>query len=782
MKQTISSTSNLAVASLRRERLKVSVHNRIISWADHKKIIPCTIVLLCCIISMGQGFAQKKQIDYVNPFIGTSNFGTCNPGALVPHGLMSVTPFNVMGSDLNQWDKDKRWWSTPYSADNVYLTGFSHVNLSGVGCPDLGSLLLMATSGNLCADYMSYGTQTVADSASPGYYATTLERYGIRAEMTATQRTSRVRFAFPAGKGNILFNLGEGLTNESGAMLKKISDTEFEGCKLFGNFCYIKPDGVFPLYFCIRVSRKSADVGYWKKQRPMEAEAAWDSTPGTYKYYRRYAKELAGDDIGCFFSYDFEQPDTIEVQVGISLVSTASARRNLIEQEGKNFETVHELARSAWQNDLSRIEVEGGTEEERTIFYTALYHLLIHPSVMQDVDGNYPAMESDEIRSTSRNHYTIFSLWDTYRGTHPLLCLLFPDRQTDMVRSLIDKYETWGWLPKWELCGRETGTMDGDPATIMIADTYARGLRDFNIEKAYEACRKSAFTPGQQNSLRPDLDIYASRGYLPIESMESFAVSTALEYYLADYTLARFAEDLGHDADATALFQRAEGWKNYFDTETLLLRPRMEDGSFLSAFNPLAGQNFEANPGFHEGCAWNYTFCIPFDIEGLAQQMGGKKTFINRLWHCFEDNLYDPANEPDISYPYFFSRFEGEQWRTQELTQQLLKKHFRNAPDGLPGNEDTGAMSAWAIYSMIGLYPDCPGEPTYTLTTPIFDRVTIHLDPQYYPKSQLVIEKKGNGSYIRNARLGTQVLRNMRISHADLTQAGTLTLQMKAKH
>lgn len=744
-------------------------------------------LLLAALCSLGvlSGTAQRQAVDYVNPFIGTSNFGTCHPGALVPHGLMSVTPFNVMGSDLNRWDKDQRWWSTPYSADNVYLTGFSHMNLSGVGCPDLGSLLLMATTGTLCTDYHAYGTQTTGDTAAAGYYATTLARYGIRAEATATQRTARTRFTFPAGRGHILLNLGEGLTNESGATIRRVSDTEIEGCKLFGNFCYIKPDGVYPVYFVMRVNRKPRDVGYWKMQRPMQAEAAWDSTPGTYKLYRRYAKELSGDDIGAFFSYDLHEGEQVEVQMGISLVSTEGARLNLEEQQGATFDDLRHQARQAWQRDLGRIEVEGGTEEQRTVFYTALYHLLIHPSVMQDLDGRYPAMESTEIRHAApdTDHYTIFSLWDTYRGAHPLLCLLFPDRQLDMVRSLIDKYDTWGWMPKWELCGRETGTMDGDPATIMIADTYLRGLQDFNVAKAYEACRKSAFTDGAHNLLRPDGTTYSTLGYLPVEGQESFAVSTALEYYLADYALSRLAEALGHHADAQTLSDRATGWHHYFDgDETLLLRPRTPDGTFLTPFNPLAGQNFEANPGFHEGCAWNYAFCVPFDIAGLARAMGGPEKFVERLWHCFETGLYDPANEPDIAYPYLFSHFAGEAWRTQQLTQRLLAKHFLNAPDGLPGNEDTGAMSAWAIYSMLGFYPDCPGDPSYTLTSPIFSRVTIHLDARHYPQPTLVIEKRGTGPYIRHATLSGKRLPTMRLSHHDLVSAGTLTFYMKEKH
>ena len=244
------------------------------------------LFLALCMASVAH--AQKTAVDYVNPFIGTSNFGTCNPGAVLPHGMMSVTPFNVMGSDLNKWDKDKRWWSTAYSSDNSVMTGFSHVNLSGVGCPDLSSLLLMPTTGTLSVDYHDYGSTYSNAVATPGYYSNILSRYGIKTEVTATPRTSRARFTFPKGQGNVLMNLGEGLTNESGATVRMVSDTEIEGVKLFGNFCYNVPDAVYPMYFVMRVNKAADSCGYWKKQREMDAEAAWDQHAGKYKLYKKY--------------------------------------------------------------------------------------------------------------------------------------------------------------------------------------------------------------------------------------------------------------------------------------------------------------------------------------------------------------------------------------------------------------------------------------------------------------------------------------------------------------
>lgn len=460
----------------------------------------------------------KDPVDWVNPFIGTTNFGTTNPGAVTPNGLMSVAPFNVMGSDINRYDKDNRWWSAPYDNTNSYFTGFSHVNLSGVGCPELSSLLVMATTGNLDVDYHNYGTTYSDEQASPGFYGLELDKYGIRAEATATARTGRIRFIFPQGKGNILLNLGEGLTNESGATVHRISDTEVAGCKLMGTFCY-NPNAVFPLYFAMRVSKKPSDQGFWKFQRPKKGvEAEWDVDDAKYKIYPDFGKTMSGDDIGVWYSYDTESEEVIEVSVGVSFVSEENAMLNLNTEQpaGASFDDIHSSARKQWNDHLSRVMVEGGTDDQKTVFYTALYHTLIHPSILQDVNGQYPAMESNEILTTPRNRYTVFSLWDTYRNLHQLMTLIYPEKQIDMVRSMVDMYKEWGWLPKWELFGRETFTMEGDPAIPMIIDTWRKGLTDFDMESAYAAMKKSATTPGKDNLMRPDIDPYLEKGYIPL--------------------------------------------------------------------------------------------------------------------------------------------------------------------------------------------------------------------------------------------------------------------------
>lgn len=727
----------------------------------------------------------KDPVDWVNPFIGTTNFGTTNPGAVVPNGLMSVSPFNVMGSDTNTWDKDSRWWSTPYDNTNSFFTGFSHVNLSGVGCPEVGSLLVMATTGALNVDYHDYGTAYHNEQASPGWYSVEFDKYDVKAEATATLRTGRIRFTFPQGESNILLNLGEGLTNETGATVRRVSPTEIAGSKLLGTFCY-NSQAVFPIYFVMRVSKTPAEQGFWKKQRPMTGvEAEWDKDNGRYKLYPGYSKTMAGDDIGVWYTYSTGPGEQIEVSMGVSFVSEENARLNLDAEQpaGTTFDTLMTSARKSWNDDLGRILVEGGSDEDKTVFYTALYHTLIHPNILQDVNGQYPAMEGGEVLTTDNDRYTVFSLWDTYRNLHQLMTLVYPERQIDMVRSMVDMSKEWGWLPKWELFGRETFTMEGDPAIPVIVDTWRKGLTDFDIDAAYEAMKKSATTPGKDNPMRPDIDPYIEKGYIPLgffagDNSGDNSVSHALEYYVADNALAWLARERGDKELARELDKRAAGWRNYYSKESGTLRPLNPDGSFLEPFNPRQGENFEEVPGFHEGSAWNYTFYVPHDIQGLTKAMGGRKAFVDKLQMVFDEGLYDPANEPDIAYPYLFSYFPGEEHRTSQLVDALRRKHFTTRPDGIPGNDDAGTMSAWAVFSMMGFYPDVPGVPEYTLVTPAFDKVTIKLDPAVHGNDSLVIEKQAGGKAPSVTIDGKKT--GYRLTHDQLVKARNLKFNTTA--
>ena len=749
------------------------------------KLTTCFIAALMFLgVSMKAENKKLRPVDYVNPFIGTTNFGTTNPGAVMPNGLMSVVPFNVMGSNDNKYDKDARWWSTPYEYHNVFFTGFSHVNLSGVGCPDVGSLLLMPTTGELNVDYKQYGSTYKNEVAHPGYYSNTLTKYGIKTEVTADKRSSIARFTFPQGQSHILLNLGEGLTNESGAFIRRISDNEFEGMKVLGTFCY-NPQAVFPIYFYMKVNKQPKRSGYWKKQRLMSGvEAEWDKDNGKYKLYTEYKREIAGDDIGVFIDFDTKQNEEVEVLMGVSFVSMENARLNAEKELAQTtFDSLRLRAEEAWNNDLSKILVEGGSEDQKTVFYTALYHTLIHPNILQDVNGQYPTLERGDIASVSNgDRYTVFSLWDTYRNVHQLLTLVYPVRQQHMLQSMLAMYDEHGWLPKWELYGRETYTMEGDPSIPVIVDSWLKGLRGFDINKAYEAMRKGATTPGAKNKLRPDNDDYMKLGYVPLREQYDNSVSHALEYYIADNALSRLAKVLGKDSDAKLFYNRSLGYKHYYSKEYGTFRPILPSGKFYSPFNPLQGENFEPNPGFHEGNAWNYTFYVPHDIKGLTQLMGGSKAFVDKLQMVFDKGYYDPANEPDIAYPHLFSYFKGEEWRTQKEIKRLLNTYFKNAPDGIPGNDDTGTMSAWAVFNMIGFYPDCPGEPAYTLTTPVFDKVTIKLSKEQWGTDQLVITSKRSDKEayrINNITVGGKPFKSYRISHKDLINARNIHFDVK---
>lgn len=703
-------------------------------------------------------FSSARQLtDYVHPWVGSSNFGTTNPGAVCPNGMMSVSPFNVTGSEKNKWDKDSRWWSTPYTSDNCWFTGFSHVNLSGVGCPELGTIITMPTSGELSTDYLLYGSEYTGETAQPGYYALKLSKYDILAEVASTMHSSIERYTYRKGKAHVIVNLGQGLTNESGGFIRKVSDTEIEGMRLCGGFCY-HSQAVFPQYFVIRVNKSPKEAGFWKKQPNMTAEAAWDEHAGKYKVYTDYAREMAGDDLGYRFTYDTEDGEQICVQMGVSFVSCENARQNLeAEQPACNFDQVRAESHRQWEESLERVKVSGGSEEQKEIFYTALYHALLHPNVLNDVNGEYPLMQGGKYAAQNgievvkpgigkvakgHNRYTVFSLWDTSRNLHQLLTLAYPEKQIDMVRSMVDMYKEWGWTPKWELYGRETFTMEGDPAIPVIADTYLKGLTDFDVQAAYKACLKSANTPGKDNKIRPDVDPYIAKGYIPLgyfaqDFSGDNSVSHALEYYVADNALALLSDKLAQEATSSAqkaeyqkyakeFRKRSKGWRHYYSKESGTLRPLNSDGTFLAPFNPKDGADFSNTPGFHEGSAWNYTFYVPHDIEGLAKAMGGDKAFVAKLQKVFDEGLYDPANEPDIAYPFLFCRFKGEEHRTAQTVAALLKKYYTTRPDGIPGNDDTGVMSAWAVFSMIGMYPDCPGEPQYTLFSPVFDSVEIN--------------------------------------------------------
>jgi predicted alpha-1,2-mannosidase len=737
-----------------------------------KSFIKFQLIMVTFLPSLSSN--AQNVVDYVNPFIGTSNYGATNPGSIAPRGMVSVSPFNVAEK------KDKGWLSNPYVFGNKLLTGFSHVNLSGVGCPDLGVILLMPTTGELETDFLKYGSTFSNEKAIAGYYETTLDTYKIDVKTTATTRTGISKYSFPTGKSNILLNLGLGLTNEEGAMVKIVSPTEIEGMRNVGSFCYYKAEESYPVYFVAQFSEPAEDFGVWKKMAKYEGpEGQWMGYNGQKRFYKKYQKEIVGDSIGTYFTYNFNKPTTVEVKVGVSYVSIENARENLEkETQSLNFDQIKDKSNEAWNNLLSRIKVEGGTEDDKAIFYTALYHTLIHPNTLNDFNGDYPKMATRETLNTSDTRFTVFSLWDTYRNLHSLMSLVYPKQQSNMVKSMLRIYEESGWLPKWELNATETTTMVGDPAGIIITDTYRRGIKDFDVELAYEAMTKSA-NQLEDNALRPGIKDYLSKGYLTTKTTKSGSVSTTQEYNITDYAISKLAQEIGKKEDTEKYAKRSISYRKLFDRNFNLLRPMQDDGTWHEPFNPNQGANFEKNLGFIEGNSWQYTFMVSHDTKELMKMMGGKKAYVHQLQKVFDDGYYDMANEPDMGYPFLFNFAKGEEWRTQKMVNELRSKHFRNVPGGLPGNDDTGTMSAWLIYSMMGIYPIVPAEPMYTLSTPVFDKITISLDGNYYSNAKLVIEKVGEGTKIKSFKVNGKSFKNYFITHDELVNGSTLKVIMK---
>ncbi|QYK07050.1 GH92 family glycosyl hydrolase [Shewanella zhangzhouensis] len=720
--------------------------------------------------------------QYVNPFIGTSNFGATHPGAQYPNALASVSPFNVAhGGEQNKFEKDAAWNSRVYIHENRYLTGFSHLNLSGVGCPDAGVLLLMPTTGPLELDAREYGSSYSNEQASPGYYSARLDKYAVKAEVTSSLRTGLSRFTFPAGQSHVLLNLGLGLTNETGASLKWVSEQEVEGSRMLGTFCYHDED-VRPVFFVARFSKAPKTFGVWKKMpRYQNVEADWIGYNDSIKPYPGYRQTMSGDDIGAWLSFDTREQEAIEVKLGISFVSIENARENLdTEQPGFEFDKLKAQAQQAWDGLLDRVEVKG-SDEQKTLFYTALYHSLIHPNILQDANGDYPLMGQQGVGNSKQNRYTVYSLWDTHRNVHPLLSLLYPELQADMVRSAVAMAKESGWLPKWELYGMETQVMVGDPATAMIADSYLRGIREFDVEAAYGAMVRAA-EQREHNLLRPENPDYLALGYVPVDDEGPYdgSVATSLEYYLADFNLAQLALALGKQADHDKYLARALNYRKLFDADTGMLRPKNRKGEWLTPFDPELGRNFEPAPGYIEGNAWNYRFYVPHDTPGLIELLGGPDAFLRQLDATFDTGNFDMANEPDITYPFLYNYVEGQSWRTSQRVRELIAAHFGTHPGGLPGNDDTGTMSTWLAFSMLGIYPVSPGIMDYALFRPSFSKVRIKLDPDYYPGKEFVIEHRASESRSDKAEaflLNGRSLNRPFLNHQDIVKGGVLRVE-----
>jgi predicted alpha-1,2-mannosidase len=710
--------------------------------------------------------AARPLVQWVDPFIGTGGLGfgvgAAFPGPQVPFGMARPGPDTTAPDSAPAPAHCAGYWYA-----DVLIRGFSTTRPHGMGVPDYGAVALMPTIGmdstkTSWPGYRSYFSHDT-EEASPGYYAVTLDPAGVRVELTATARVGLHRYTFPTGADAVLLvDVGHHLAEV------EIIDGRVEvdpGASEVVGFCTVNGDyssrfGGMPVYFLMRFSRPFESSGVWKAGALFEGET-----------------ERAGPDSGAWLAFDVTSDPIVEAAVGISFVDEAHARLNLdTEVPAIDFDAVREAAEAQWEDALGAAEIEGRSERDFTIFYTALYHALLMPTLATDVDGAYRGLDQEVHQAEGFTYFTDFSLWDTYRTAHPLLALLYPEWQTDMLRSLLAMAHDGGYMPRWPLGIGYTGGMVGDPADIVFADSWVKGVRGFDLRDAYDHMLTTADGPtpeGAAFSGRAGIEDYLALGYVPIEAAGASA-SWTLEMAHADFALAQLAEALGETADRDRFLERADSWRNLVDPATGFLLGRHADGAFPEGDDPGQWQDYYA-----EGNAWHYLWAVPHDLEGLADALGGPETFLARLDTFFEESnaerylplipsaWYWHGNEPDLHAAWIYAALDRPD-DSARWVRWVLARHYGDGPDGLPGNDDSGALSAWYVFSSIGLYP-LAGLDHYLLGSPIFTHVALHLDG-----GDLAIEAPGSSDrsiLVREISLDGVPLDRPRVPHASLPGA-----------
>jgi predicted alpha-1,2-mannosidase len=766
------------------------------------KICMAAGLVAVCWILAAEVFGQAKEpADYVNPFIGTHGSGHTFPGAALPFGMVQLSPDNGEIGDKHY-----------YYGHNTII-GFSHTHLSGTGTMTLAkyaNILLMPTVGTRQLDP---GTEREPDSgyrsrfshdresAAPGYYRVFLDDYGIDAELTAATRAGMHRYTFPeTEQGHILIDVTRSpLHGHRGpAHIEVIGDNA-----IAGSTTVIEKEGDIPFtwYFYAEFSRPFDAFGTFLEGVPAEG--------------RRTAVGRAG--VGAYLDYNTRAGEQVIVRVGISHTGVKGALNNLrSEMHDWDFDGVKILARDTWNVALSRIEVVGSTRINREKLYTALYHSLLFPRTFSDVDGNWYSHFTGRVHADPGfTYYVDFSLWDTYRAVHPLFTILEPERQNHMIRSMLTMYRQGGRLPlQTTYRNFYSSAMIGDHGSTVIIDSYLKGIRDYDVETAYEAMLRNAFEPGKEDkSSREGLEDYVQMGYVPCDRVRE-SVSVTLENAFVDWGLGQVAKDLAHGGDHQLLLQRSQGYRNLYDGVTGFFRPRMADGSWLPEC--MEGQQpqivtdgynhyydcwdrwwigVSPNRHYTESNAWQYLWYVQHDVPGLIGLMGGKEAFVDRLDELFTVSSshsgpfyeavrgsigqYVHGNQPSHHVAYLYN-YGGAPWKTQERVRQIMDVYYGNGPRGLIGPDDMGQMSAWYVFSAIGFYPVAPGTSEYQIGSPVFEQAVIDLGDYYENRTFTVTAKNNSGDnrYIQSAALNGVVLTRPWITHEEITGGGELVFEM----
>jgi predicted alpha-1,2-mannosidase len=710
--------------------------------------------------------ASPPLVRWVDPFVGTGGLGfgvgSAFPGPQVPFGLARPGP-DTTGADSAPGPSH----CAGYWYQDVLVRGFSNTRPHGMGIPEYGAVALMPTVGLDASrtDWRGYRSRFSHDTevARPGYYAVTLDDTDVRVELTATPRVGLHRYTYPAGADAVvLVDLGHRLADMEVLAGRATLDLEAREVRGFHTVQggYSGRFGGLTMYFVMRFSRAPSGHGSWSA-----GALAPDGV------------EAEGPTSGLWLAFDAGVDPVVEVAVGLSFVDEEGAAANLAAEAPEvDFDRAAAEAEAAWEAALGAVTIEGRSARDFTIFYTALYHSLLMPTLASDVDGRYRGLDGEVHEAAGFDYFTDFSLWDTFRTLHPLLVLLYPRWQTDMVRSLVAMGRDGGWVPRWPLATGYTGGMVGDPADIVIADSWVKGVRGFDLAEAYALLRLTAMGPtpdGAPYGGRGGIAEYIDLGFVPIEAAGASA-SRTLEFAYADFALETLAAALGEAADEAAFDRRSRAYANLWNPDTRFFGGRHADGSFAADDDPHAWRDWWA-----EGSAWQYLWYAPHDLDGLAALHGGRAALLDRLDAFFEASAaedyfpllpsrdYWHGNEPDLHAPWIYAALDRPA-AAQRWVRWVLDRHYGTGPDGLPGNDDSGTLSAWYVFASLGFFP-IAGLDHYLLASPIFTRAVLHL-----AGGDLVVEAPTAGDgvlYVREASLAGTPLDRARVRHADLAGA-----------
>ena len=739
-------------------------------------------------------YSEIDYTQYVNPFIGTSKMGHVFPGATAPFGMVQLSPqtnFEVMFKDDGSYNTETYEYCAGYQHRDSTIIGFAHTNFSGTGHSDLGDLLVMPTVGDLVLDplkteddnkgfYSTFSHDN--ESASPGYYKVNLDSYNIIAELTASERVGFHQYTFPKSDNahiilDMVYNVYHHDNKNVWTFIRVENDSLVTGYRQTKGWARTKK-----VFFAMQFSKPFKSYGHKKYNKE------------TYDgFYRRFDQtenfpEMAGKDIRAYFNFDTNENEKISIKFALSPVSTNGALKNLkAEIPHWDFNKTKKETKDKWNNELSKIEVNTLTEDDKTTFYTALYHTNLTPILYEDVDGQYRGLDQNIYTSEGFTNYTIFSLWDTYRALHPLLNITQPQRNNDMIKSMLAHHDesVHNMLPIWSHYANENWCMIGYHATSVIADAMAKNVGDFDYDHALKASVNTA-------SVRyfDGLGDYIDYKYVPDDKSHS-SVSKTLEYAYNDWCIAQIAKNVGAVSIEEKFNKRAEYYNNVYDPKIGYMRPKLSDGTFRKNFDPMDTHG----QGFIEGNAWNYGLYVPQNISKMVTIMGGKERFSQHLDSLFTMDIdekyiakheditrdgiignYVHGNEPGHHIPYLYN-WTGNPEKTQERVRMIMNTMYGPNVDGLCGNDDAGQMSAWYIFSSLGFYPVTPGSPNYALGSPLVTKAVIHLG-----NGKTLVIKANNQSkeniYVQSVSVNGKTIEGTLLSHQDIINGGDIIFEM----